>query len=172
MVRVVMSSINNDETTLKKPALWYLLNEKFMIHKGMLEKNILLIKYTKTYAPLPWLKRTTITNYFKELFFDIIDTGTINYDLLKKSNYNERDIFDKIMNKCFLYESLKYDKRKLNFSNEELVEQYNIIKGEIIAGNNNKILLIELKNIMSQLVKINKITQNDMDEIMEELEIT
>jgi len=170
MVRITKSAIKDDEK-FEKPALWFSLSDTFMIHKKLLESNILLIKYSKTYAMLPWLKRTTISDTFKNVFLDIIDTGTINYDLLKKSTYNERDIFNKVMHKCRLSQALKYDESKAHFTNEELVEQFNIIKGEIIAGNNNKILLIELKTLMHELVKIGKITQTDFDEIMLELEM-
>jgi len=170
MVKIVKSSINHEIICKDKPALWKSLNDKFMIHTKLLNQNILLIKYCN-YAPLPWLLRTTISEEFKILFFDIIDTGTINYDLLKKSKFNERDIFNKIMYKCKLYEVLKYDENKVSFSNDELVERFNIIKGEIIAGNNNSNLLIELKKLMLDLVKINKITKSDMDDVLLELEM-
>jgi len=75
------------------------------------------------------------------------------------------------MYKCKLYEVLKYDENKVSFSNDELVERFNIIKGEIIAGNNNSNLLIELKKLMLDLVKINKITKSDMDDVLLELEM-
>jgi hypothetical protein len=165
MVKVVISNIPNED---KKPSLWKTIGTKYMIHIGLLNKNKFLIKY-QTYSPIPFSKQREISSEFKNLWLDILDTGTINYDLLKKSSYDERQLFKKIVSKGHI--NINFEESKMNFNNDELIEQFKIIQGQIIAGNNNKNLLIELKELIPQLIKINKLSIKDANDIFEELEL-
>ena len=53
--------------------------------------------------------------------------------------------------------SLNLDKERSNALKNQLM----LIEGEIGAGNNNIRLLIELKNVLEKMVKINLVSQKD-----------
>jgi hypothetical protein len=139
---------------------------KFIINMELLNDNILLIKY-KSYAPIPTLRRTTISDDLKDMIYYLFDTGEIDYKQGQKLKQMEKDIFDVLIIKSGLKTQLKYTNLKEPIS--AVIERFEILKGSIIAGNDNPELIAEIKVVLLKLVEHNKISQNDAEDIIEEL---
>ncbi len=145
---------------------------KFMMNiKLLLNENILLIKYPKSFAPIPKLRRTKISDTLKDVLITLFETNEINYQLLKQCSKSEKEIFNFLMEKSNLKFQLNYDKSKLDYTEAELIDRFNIVKGIIEAGNDNKELLTEAQELITKLKELKKIDENVADEILTELKI-
>ena len=145
---------------------------KFMINFVLLDDNILLIKYKKSYAPVPSLRRTIISDELKDMIIYLFDTGEIDYQSGQKLSKSEKDIFDLLIIKSGLKTQLKYNKEKMKDTAEDIIEQFNILKGQIIAGNDNPEIKNKIKDLLSKMVNMNKINVETADDIINDLETT
>ena len=164
MVKYVESKLKYDKSNK------YLEFGKFIINMNLLNKNILLLKYKNSYAPIPNLRRTMISDDLKNMVFYLLDTGEINYQTGMSLNNLEKEVFDILISKSGLNIMLKYDKNKMKEDLDLIIEQYEILKGEIIAGNDNPKIIKDLKDILRKLVKYKKVSQSDAEDILKELE--
>ena len=139
---------------------------KFMIQTKFLNDNILLVKY-KSYAPVPTIKRTNVSSLFSSIIQDLLISKEINYKLLSELDEKEQLLFTNLLNKSGLTNTLNYDKRKVELSASKLVEKYNILKGQIVAGNNNPEIMKDIEELLPKLVNVKRITQETADEILE-----
>jgi hypothetical protein len=90
-----------------------------------------------------------MTKAFKDVITNIINTGTINQNDYADLSNNDKKIIDLIFSS-----HLNYKLHNQEFI-DELINRFNIIKGEIMIGNNNPDLLKELKIIALQLMDYN-----------------
>jgi hypothetical protein len=142
---------------------------KFMINFVLLDDNIVLIKYKKSYAPVPSLRRTIISDELKDMIIYLFDTGEIDYQSGQKLSKSEKDIFDLLIVKAGLKTQLKYNKEKMKDTAEDIIEEFNILKGQIIAGNDNPEIKDKIKDVLSKLVNLNKINVETADDIINDL---
>jgi hypothetical protein len=141
---------------------------KFIMNMALLDQNILLVKY-KSYAPIPTLKRTTITDELKNLIYYLFDTGEIDYQSGQKLKENEKIILNNLIMKSGLNLQLKYKSNKLDDDIDAIIEEFEILKGEIIAGNDNPKIKQDIKDILNKLVRLKKITKDTADDILQDL---
>lgn len=161
MVKFTESKLKTGEFTYKEFG-------KFIINMVLLDGNILLVKY-KSYAPVPQIKRTKITNEFKNSLLYLIDTGEIDYANLQSLDENEKLVFDNLIRRSGLGLALKYNSSKLIENIDDIIDKFNILKGEIIAGNDNPKIIIDIKEVLMKLVRCKKISQEQADDIMKDL---
>lgn len=141
---------------------------KFMMNMELLEQNILLVKY-KSYAPVPTLRRTQISDELKNLIHYLFDTGEIDYQSGQKLMESEKIVLDKLITKSGLNLQLKYKSSKLDDDIDAIIEEFEILKGEIIAGNDNPKIKADIKDILNKLVRLKKITKDVADDILQDL---
>jgi len=146
---------------------WYVFG-KFIVNLKMLKsQSILLFKYA-SYAPIPWLKRMVVSDKFKIFWIDLIAKRSIDYELLKECSSDDIKLFEKIILKACLYDDLKYKPVQSNES--EVVEKFEVLRGEIMSGNNNPNIISEIKIVIDKLIDYGKIQPDDKNEIIEGLE--
>lgn len=139
---------------------------KFIINLNLLQDNILLVKYA-SYAPVPSLRRTPISNGLKYFISHLLDTGEINYQIGRELSEIEKNLLINLMSKSGLKTHLKFDKAKLQEDIDDLIKTFSLLQGEVMAGNNN--LKSEIKAVVNKLVAYGKISQVDGNEILSEL---
>ena len=145
---------------------------KFMINMNLLCDGILLVKYTKTYAPILSLKRTKISKEFKIFILDLLKNNKINYEMLKGCTQKDKSVFNNLINRSGVARQLEYDKDTVlnNKENEsELKLKFQILQGEVIAGNNSEEIIEELKYVINELVQLNVINLKDSEELIAEI---
>mmetsp|Transcript_4432 Transcript_4432/g.4444 ORF Transcript_4432/g.4444 Transcript_4432/m.4444 type:complete len:169 (+) Transcript_4432:623-1129(+) len=156
-----------DKTSLQSD-LTYKEFGKFAINTKLLCQNILLAKYKASYAPIPNLKRTNVSREFVDAINYIFDTNQIDYEKVRELSQKECDTFQMLIMKSGLYNTLKYDKSKTRDDLNDILEEYNILKGEIEADNNNPELLTKIKKIVKKLYNYGRISESDYRELMGE----
>jgi hypothetical protein len=140
---------------------------KYILNTKQLKQNVLLIKNKKGLAPIAKLKRTEITDDFKNLLTDLIDTQRINIELQKELNNNEVVIFETLLSLCNLKNVLNY--KRYSKSVDDYFHRLKIIQGSFNAGNTSNILKQEAIDIIKVLSSpiINKISLVDAEILIE-----
>ena len=135
----------------------------FSLHLGMLNKNKLLVKYGRSYAPVPQIKQTKISNTFKYLIIDLLDTQKINIDLQKQLNDSEADLLELLLMKSKTIGLLNY--KRINIDPKKLINtiktRLTILQGSFGAGNENVEIINESKALINKLHLLNEISLND-----------
>jgi len=142
----------------------YIRFGKFVLNHYKLNENILLIKYFKSHAPVPKLKSTKISNDFKILLRDLLDTERINIVVQKKLSKIESNTFELLIKLAGIAEQLNYERQEPSI--EDYTHRFQILQGEIGAGNDSTILKNEIIEIIGILNKASKINDNDAKELI------
>lgn len=148
---------------------YYIPFGKFVLNKKKLnDDNILLIKYPVSFAPVPKIKRTIISNDFKSIINDLFDTQRINTQTQKKLSMKELDLFELLLKLAGLTEVLKYKRITKNI--EDYKQRFRILQGSINAGNDSEEIINELREIINVLAINNAITNENKLMLLECLE--
>ena len=142
---------------------------KFALNLKLLYNNILLIKYKRSNAPIPQIRRTLISDELLDIILFILDTNTIDYEKLRELTDQENNLFKLLMMKSGLFDTLKYNYNNTREKISDVIEEYEIIKGEIEAENDNPDLPKKAKKILKKLKNYGKITEAEYKDIVEEL---
>ena len=156
------------ETNLKSQNNYKELG-KFGINLKLLYSNTLLLKYKKSYAPVPQIKRTVISDELRDVIIFLLDTNKIDYEKLRELEDEENNLFKLIMMKSGLFDVLKYNYSNTRENIEDVIEEYEILKGEIEADNNNPEIPKKIKKVLQKLRKYDKISEEEYNEIIEGL---
>jgi hypothetical protein len=141
---------------------------KFIINVKMLYQNYLSIKY-KSGAPVPKIKKTKISDDFFEAMTYIFDTGKIDYEKLRELTETENNLFKNLIMLSGLYEILKYNYKETRENIDDILEDYEILKGHLQAGNDNPEVLDKCKVVLKKLFIYKKITQEQYNDLKNEL---
>lgn len=142
---------------------------KFAINLKLLYNNTLLVKYKKSYAPVPQIKRTQISDELLDIILFLLETNTIDYEKLRELTNQENNLFKLLMMKSGLFDTLKYNYNNTREKISDVIEEYEIIKGEIEAENNNPELPKKAEKVLKKLKNYGKITEEEYKDIVEEL---
>ncbi len=143
---------------------------KFIINCDLLvHDNILLVKYSGSYAPVPSLKRTKIGDDLQKAILELLDSSKINYDLLKDCSHNDRQVFERLIKRAGLDKQLEYDKNLCKMNETGLKLRFEVLRGQILAGNNNEEIVNELKYVIKELMECKVISLSDGEELIQEL---
>jgi hypothetical protein len=120
---------------------------KFILNRKRLnDENILLIKYPVSNAPIPKIKRTPITDEFKNLINDLLDTKKINIETQKKLTKKEADLFELLLRLSGLTDHLNYTRVSKDINDYK--KRFEVLQGSLNAGNDSDIIIDELKEII------------------------
>lgn len=142
---------------------------KFMINMKLLYSNTLLCKYKKSYAPVPEIRRTVVSDDFVNELLYIFDTGKIDYEKLRELSHEENELFKKLIMKSGLFSSLKYNYNQTREKLDDIIEEYEILKGEIDAENDNPELISKCKSVIKKLYNYGKISKIEYNDILKDL---
>ena len=142
----------------------------FIVHLGFLERNDeLLVKYGKSYAPSKRFKRQKVSPYFRDLLLNLFHTNKINYDLAKLLSKKEKQLFINLI--FYSKADINLDKERLEYTDSELKQRYNLLLGQVDADNNNFKILEELKNdIIPDLIQRGIMEKSKGDIILKQVE--
>ena len=142
---------------------------KFVINLKFLYDNTLLLKYKKSYAPVNGIRRTKVSDDFFDVILYLLDTEKIDYEKLRELTDSENNLFKSLMIKSGLFDSLKYNYNNTREKISDIIEQYEIVKGEIEADNDNLELLIKAKKVLKKLKNYGEITETEYNDIVNDL---
>ena len=141
----------------------------YIIHYYSLTDGYLFVKFkSNTNIKGEFYNRIPISERMQLVLINLLDTKEIDYNNLKLCSLKERELFDRLMSKSRLKQELKFDKRKTELDEGDLVDKFNVLQGQIVSGNNNADLLDECKDIIPKLVAFGKISQAQAQDILQE----
>lgn len=130
-----------------------------------------MLKIRKNNKKVQLFQDVIVSDKLRDIFINICETNKFNesdYDLLDD---NEKKLFDDILNKAniesgsFLFRHKRYNDAEKN----ELINKYNILKGEILAGNDNYQILKELKTVIIRLMHLSVLDRHSVNSILNEI---
>lgn len=123
-----------------------------------------MLKVRRNGSKLRYMPDMPVSDSFIKLVSDAIVTNKISGDLYNKLSEDEKNAFDLLFADTGLRHA-RYNQSEI----DELIRQYNITKGEILAGNDNPILLKQLKVIIMKLMHFNVLNMRDISALLSEL---
>ena len=159
------------EVGLKVTNIKWIEFGKLLLNLDMLNhKKTLSVKY-KSGAGIAKLRKTeNLSEEFVSIINQLIDNKIFNYNLAKELDTNEKEMLINLLFISGLGKEFKIDPSQMNETIEEVKKRFNIIQGQIIAGNNNPLLLKKGVNLIRELIKFGVILESEGNEIIKELE--
>ena len=143
---------------------------KYVIHLGHLaDRNVANFKYPSL-GSIPHIKPLTISEEYKEFILDTLDNGRPNERLLKNLSIEEQKHFEKVCLGAGLLDTFKI-KRGNTEEEKKAVDRFNVLRGEVLAGNNNEKVIKELKLLIIKLMNDGKLNKNEATNMLIELSV-
>jgi hypothetical protein len=142
---------------------------KFCINTNQLEQqDILNVKYKNCLGVIPQFKPIAVSDILKDFIMNLLDTGKANIRVYSQISDEERKYFEKIATSAGVFNHLGLPKTIID-DEEKDVKRWEILRGQAIAGNNNKMLLEELRKLTVKLMNCGKIRRKEGIDILLEL---
>jgi hypothetical protein len=134
---------------------------KYAIHIPMLEnKDLLNIKY-KSLGPVPKFKLAIpVSDIFKEFLLDVLASGKPNPRVYSQIEPDERKLFEEMSIGAGVWTSFGLKRTTLDTDVEES-KRFELLRGEVLAGNNNPKILKELRMLVIKFMNTGKIRKNE-----------
>lgn len=132
------------------------------IHLDNLEKNIVNVKYPRGHYAVPNLQPVKINDDLKEFFQDVIENKKVNEPLFKKLSKEDQKTFIKTASRCGMKQ---FDIQNQNYEKESEA-RFELLKGQISSGNDNKEIIKEFKELLTEFINCNKIKVKQGIEIL------
>ena len=127
-----------------------------------LKKNILSTRRGKHYV-----SSHLIGDDLKEMMLDYRDHGKFDVSRYGQLKGDDKNIINDVLKNSKMEDVLKIRIRDDELSH--LIKRYDVLKGEILAGNDSKELLAELKDTVLKLVRLGKLPLKQSYQLLLEL---
>jgi hypothetical protein len=141
---------------------------KYVIHYGhLIDRNIANFKYPSL-GSIPAIKPVNITDDYKDFLIDTLNTGKANERALSKLPTEEKKHFERVVLGAGLLETFNL-KRGYDGDEKKDADRFVLLRGEVMAGNNNDKLLKELRLLIIKLMANGRIQRNEGTNMLIEL---
>jgi hypothetical protein len=141
---------------------------KYVLHMGhLLDKNVANFKYPSL-GSIPSIKPMTISDDYKEFIIDTLENGKPNERLLTRLPNEEQRHFEKVVAGAGLIDTFKL-KRNQGKTEKDEINRFNLLRGEVLAGNNNEKLMKELRGLILRFMSDGRIQQKEGTSMLVEL---
>lgn len=136
---------------------------KYRINIPKLKENVLSISTLKK----SHVKTNLVGDKVKDILLDYKDHGKFNISL-----YNELEKEQKLILDQLLKQSGMDDHLGIRIKDDELprlIDRYELLRGQVLSGNDALEIRKELRNVVLRLVKLNKLPMKQSYELLLEL---
>ena len=141
---------------------------KYVIHMGhLLDKNVANFKYPSL-GSIPSIKPLTISDDYKEFLIDTLENQKPNERLMSRLPTEEQRHFEKVVQGAGLIDTFKLKRNQGEMEKKE-ANRFNLLRGEILAGNNNEKLMKELRGLILRFMNDGRIQQKEGTSMLVEL---
>ena len=133
---------------------------KYVLHiPYLLNSNVANFKYPSL-GSIPSIKPLTISDDYKDLILDVLQTGKLNKKELERLPQNEIKHFEKVAVGAGLVEQLGM---KVGSTEEDKADakRFEVLRGEYLAGNNNEKMIKELRLLITKFINNGRIHKNE-----------
>jgi ribosomal protein S3 len=89
--------------------------------------------------------------------------------LFKKLTFRDNNIFENLITRAKLVNQLGYHKIEKKLDEDQLKVRFEVLRGQLLIGNDNADIIEELIHIINELFKINKISEQDKNDLINSL---
>jgi hypothetical protein len=136
---------------------------KYRISIQKLKQNILSVSTQKKSHVLTHL----INDGVKTILLDYKDHGKFNISAYNELEKNWKTLLDHLLKQSGMDDTLGIRIKEEQLP--QLIDRYELLRGQILAGNDNTEVRKELRNVVLQLVKLNKLPLKQSYELLLEL---
>lgn len=130
-----------------------------------LHKRVLNVKYKLSLSVVPSFPKQMISPTFADLLVDVLEGKSFKLDRL---DTNDKKTFQRLATKAEVVRSLGMGEYHGEDSD---VERFNLLKGEVMAGQNSPEVLRELKSYILRFMGDGRLKRNEGAELLSELAI-
>lgn len=142
---------------------------KYIIHIPSLNDGYINIKY-KTRSKIKNFPKKRISSEIAHLINYILRDGQFPSDLYLALSDKDKKQFDEIITFSRLNDEKGLDFLEYNSSmakeRDRDINRFDLLRGEIMAGNNNPVHIKELKMLVFKMARENSISKSDFNEVM------
>ena len=142
----------------------YLDFGKYKIDLKKLKGGKLQFRSKKGYF-VKGLENKQLTPNMKVIIDKFISGQNIDYEDVNRLNDNEKNYLSQIAEKCDINDRLKIPSPKLTEIQSD-INKFNILRGELMAGNDNKEMIKEFKVLLLKLSNSGHIDKKESNEVM------
>lgn len=149
------------------PSARYIKFGRYMINNKKLNDNVLSLRRSRgsTIATIP---NNKMTSELSHVFKTIVGGGVPSYDDLNALTEAEKRYLHKVSQEADIYDKIKIPTPNKD-EEEKDIHLFNVMKGEILAGNDSKELVSKFKKLLNKLSRTNVLPKSQVREILEEL---
>lgn len=140
---------------------------KHLINKHRLDDNIVAIK-RQAGSGIPSLPSQRVSNNVAEVLKKLLSNKAPTYDDLNELNNDDKLILDKIAKETQIKDRLQLPK-PIKAEQDKDVNQFEVLKGEILAGNDNPDIVKKFKRIILKLSHQNLLPKGQAKELLMDL---
>ena len=124
---------------------------KYVLNLPQLEQqDILNVKY-KSLGTIPKYRQKPISDVLRDFILDLLSSGKPNQRTYAQISPDERKLFEAIATDAGVFIGLGLPKTVTNDDDDD-IKRFEILKGQVLAGNNNQKLLSELRKLTLSLM--------------------
>jgi len=140
---------------------------KYIINKNRLDDDIFSFKHVKGYGVKGYPSKK-ISRNLSNVIKTIIGGGVPKFNELSNLSEDEKEYLHTVSSKAGIMDKLSVPTPSKD-SMEQDVHQFNVMKGEILAGNDSSQLIKKFKLLLLKLSKNGSLPKRECQEIMEDL---
>jgi hypothetical protein len=140
---------------------------KYIINKNRLDDDIFSFKHIKGYGVKGYPSKK-ISRNLSNVIKTIIGGGVPKFNELSNLSEEEKEYLHTVASKAGVMDKLSVPTPSKD-SMEQDVHQFNVMKGEILAGNDSSVLIKKFKLLLLKLSKNGSLPKRECQEIMEDL---
>ena len=133
---------------------------KYVIHiPHLLNNKTANFKYPSL-GSIPTIKPLTISDDYKDLLLDVLQTGKLNKKELERLPQNEIKHFERVAVGAGLVEQLGM---KIGNTEEDKADakRFELLRGEYLAGNNNDKMIKELRQLITKFINTGRLHKTE-----------
>jgi hypothetical protein len=135
-------------------------NPKLAVNLKKLNKNVLSVNYVS--SKLTKMNPIAVSDDVKNIVIEIITQKKLNAEQFDKLTPKEKRVVEVFVHSLGIQSEMEMD----NINCMELFKDYEILKGEIQAGNNNKWLKQKLREVILEIQYINHLTKKQTETLL------
>ena len=140
---------------------------KYIINKNRLDDDIFSFKHVKGYGVKGYPSKK-ISRNLSNVIKTIIGGGVPKFNELSNLSEDEKEYLHTVSSKAGIMDKLSVPTPSKD-SMEQDVHSFNVMKGEILAGNDSSVLIKKFKLLLLKLSKNGTLPKRECQEIMEDL---
>jgi len=138
---------------------------RYIINNHRLNDDVIMLR-SKKGAAIPYIPTQKVSKNLIKCVSKIVNGGNLDYEDINQLNDDEREHLHTIINKSQLTDKFKIPQ---NCKIDEENHRFEVLKGEILAGNNSPTAIMEFKLLIVKLMNNNRLPRRQGVEILTDL---